>query len=121
MLTSNDIDEWLSAKRTLEEAQAKERALREPIAKFVLADKLEGSSTLPFDDFKITAVAVVNYSIDCKALELIEDQLTIEDLLAIKYKPELILPVYKKLPEDSELHRVVTARPGMSQLKVQVL
>lgn len=119
MLTREAILAWQIAKEKLNQLKDYELRLRKVVTDSILGDKLEGSKTEKAFDFKLTAKAVVNYTIDKAALELYANRLTDEELECIKYEPKVVESKYKKLPEDSLLHRVVTAKPGTPQLSLE--
>lgn len=112
------IEEWANVKEELARLQKKERDLRLQIAPEVLKDKLEGSKTDTIDGWKLSATAVINYSVDEDELELRKNELTQRDWEALRYKPSVVAARFRRLDNDSILHRIVTAKPGMPQLKV---
>lgn len=120
MIDNSVISEWLSLKQQIEVLAAKEKAIRIKIAAAVLGDKTEGSKTSTIDGVKMTATAVVNYTIDKEEFNLLKDQLSQEELNCIRYKPELILGNFRKLDAEKPalLMRVVSTSQGLPQLKV---
>jgi predicted lipase len=112
------IEEWANVKEELAKLQNKERDLRLQIAPEVLQDKLEGSKTVVIDGWKLSATAVLNYNVDEEELELRKNELTQRDWEALRYKPTVNTTKFRKLDNDSALHRIVTAKPGMPQLKI---
>lgn len=112
------ITKWQELKTQMEDIQNQERAIRKEITDFILEDKIEGSKTIKFNGSKLTATAVLNYSIDKSALEVFYSQLTEADLASIEYKPSINASKFRKLSEQSLMHEIVSVKPGMSQLKI---
>jgi len=117
-VTKETIHEWLELKAQFNALQEKERILRCLITDELLGDKKEGSKTVLVDDVKVTATAVMNYTIDQAELNLIFDSLTDEEKECIKYVPELKMREYRKLPVTSKLAAAVVSKPSMAQFKV---
>lgn len=112
------IENWVAAKNELAALQKVERELRAQIAETVLEGKLEGSKTSIIGDWKLSATAVINYTVDSDALELRKAELSAADWAAMTFKPTVVASKLKKLSNDSVLHKIVSAKPGMAQLKV---
>lgn len=121
-MTHNEINTlinlWSRIKSQLADLSIIERELRKEIADKILGDKIEGSATTTLGNYKLSATAVLNYTVDREALELIEDELSSLELNAIDWKPLARPAAFRKLPPESKLHRVVSVKPGMSQLKI---
>jgi hypothetical protein len=110
------VEEWLDVATQLAVLKQRELELRNKIAPTILGNKQEGSKTCTLDGYKLTAQARLNYSIDHAALAEVYEQLTEEEASCIVFKPDLKIPLYRKLPESSLLRQVVTAKPGQAQL-----
>ena len=116
------IQEWRQAKVELAALQKKERELRAEITDELLKAKLEGSVSQKNEEYKLTATAVLNRAVDQAVLESIWDDLTFEEQQCIEYKPKLILGKYKEFEQlESKLMEAITVKPGMAQLKLEVL
>lgn len=112
------LSEWINVKDQLDILKKKELELRTKLAPKILGDKIEGSKTGLLGEYKLQATGVINYTIDEAELIIRKDELDDAELAAILYKPKLKLAAYKKLDAQSTLRRIVSARPGLVQLKV---
>ena len=122
MIDNGLVQKWQKTKTELATLQKKERELRAEITAELLEKKLEGTSSFKTDEFKLTATAVLNRSIDQAVLESIWDDLTFEEQQCIEYKPKLVMGKYKGYEaEGSRLMEAITVKPGMAQLKMEVL
>lgn len=118
MNINEEIHAWQLLKKQVEELQAQERDARIKLANRMLGDKIEGSLTQILGDYKLSATAVLNYTIDKDLLGSLQSQLSEQDWTAIEYVPRVKPSAFRKLPEDSLVHRMVKTTPGLSQLKV---
>ena len=114
--------EWAATKAEVTRLQKKERELRAEITKSMLGSKLEGSISDKTEVYKVTATAVLNRALDQAVLETLWDGLSWEEQQCVEYKPKLIAGKYKEFEKlDSKLNEAVTVKPGMAQLKMEVL
>lgn len=118
MNINEEIHAWQLLKKQVEELQSQEREARIKIASRMLGDKIEGGLTQTLGDYKLSATAVLNYTIDKDMLSSFQSQLTEQDWTAIEYVPRVKASAFRKLPENSLVHRMVKTTPGISQLKV---
>ena len=117
MTTAQLVEAWIEADKKLTEVKALEIFLRKQLAPIVLNGKLEGTVTGIIEGRELKAVAKLNYRIDKNLYNEHRQELTAEDKLALRFKPELALGVYKKLPDTSILKdKLVTAKPGTPSL-----
>lgn len=122
MIDSKLLESWKQTKTELASLQKRERELRAEITDQMLAAKLEGSVSQKNEEYKLTATAVLNRAVDQAVLESIWDDLTFEEQQCIEYKPKLILGKYKEFEQlESKLMEAITVKPGMAQLKLEVL
>lgn len=117
-MCNEQIAEWLALKEQINALNEKERAIRMKICEMVLDGKTEGSKTKVVDDVKLSATAILTYSVDRGELDIYQDELTDDDRAALDYKPVIKKRQYRTLPDDSRLRQCVTITPGMPQLKV---
>lgn len=113
------IKKWHEMSIKLKELKAEEMKLRKDIC----ADILQGLAfpcrkTVEIDGLEVKAENNVSYAMDEAALNQVYAELTLEDRGAFKYKPSLVMATYKKLPESSLLHEIVTSKPTSPILKV---
>lgn len=112
--------EWEFAANDLKLAKDHEAKLRLVCVDELIGsrDVYEGSDKTTFDSFIAVLTARVNRNVDATALESIWEDLTEEEKACINYKPRLNLAKYRKLPDDSILHSVITESPGVPTLKL---
>ena len=111
--------QWLDATNELKSAKDKELELRNLICEEILAQKLEGATTVHVPGFKVTATAKLNRSVDREVLEAIWDGLPDEEKECIDYKPSLKLTAYKKIEiGGGKLLEAVTVKPAQATLKI---
>lgn len=116
------LSEWATTKAQVTRLQKKERDLRQQITGDMLDSKLEGSVSTKNDVYKVTATAVLNRALDQAVLETLWDGLSYEEQQCVEYKPRLVTGKYKEFEKlDSKLNEAITVKPGMAQLKMEVL
>lgn len=113
------IREWEISKRKLDIAKAKELERRQAICDYILAGKTKGSKKTTIDGITLTATAKTNTTIDEPLLKTLWGSLSPEEKQAIKFKPSLRSKEYKQLPENCEMQKAITQKPGTPTLKVK--
>ena len=108
---------WNKLHKELARLKEEESALRRQLAEGILQGRT-GTHHFKVDDLKISAVGKISANVDSAALNAIWKDLTPEEKVSIKFKPEVISKKYKKLPADSKLSQVITTKPSMPSLKV---
>ena len=120
-ITKQTIMHWLSAKAKLAEFKKRESTLRQKIATMVLGDQQKGVKHEKMFGFKVSPTAKLNQTLDVLGLTENWKKLNAEEKACIRFKPEIINEKLKDLPEDSMLHKFVTYKPGMPELKITEL
>lgn len=116
------IEEYLVAKKQLQIAKEEEMALRLRLIAPMLEGKLEGSESELIGDYKVTATAKVNRTLDRAVLDAIWGDLDERARGAIDFKPALKLADYRPLEEEGNmLMEAVTVKPGTSAIKVEAI
>lgn len=119
------IKEWLRLKVAKNEAEYAELTMRRAIIETFFAGQAEGSKTKKdTDGNSIGATIVVNRTIDkelltVRAPQFAEQGIALDAL--IRYKPELVVGVYKKLSDQQRavFDEVLTITDGTPQLKCE--
>ena len=118
MTTLEDIEYLLQLRKEIAKLNTAEVELRTRIAEGLLGEKTEGQVTGNIAGYKITAKAVMNYTVDKDGYALYEGQLTDEERKCFKLRPELQLAPFKKLPEGALAKLFVSSSKGRPQLTV---
>jgi len=108
---------WDELYKKLAFIKAEENALRRELADGILQGRT-GTHHFKVEDLKISAVGKTSDNVDSAALNAIWKDLTIEEKNSVRFKPEIISRLYKKLPANSRLSQVITTKPAMPSLKV---
>lgn len=114
-----NIKKWIKLSAKLKEIKKEEMELRVAIASAV-----RGAQTLPINIKKKsngTEIQVLQkeiFNIDAEVLHAIENELSQDEVKAIKYKPSLIMKAYNKLPSNSLLDEAVITKPASPTIKV---
>jgi len=124
MLTSDQIMEWADVAAELKMLKAKEVDMRRPIAEELLEQATYSgarkSVSEAYPGFKVKAAQALSFKVDPEALQSIWDDLDTLEQCAIKWTPTLSMPLFNKISPDSVLHDVVTSKPAMPTLKVEL-
>ncbi len=104
----------------LADTKKKEMAIRVEICDRLLEGKNVGAHKFNIDDFTISATKKITHSLDQDMIgEMIDsDELSEDELGAIKIKYDLALGVYKKLDNADYLDEALTVKPATPALKV---
>lgn len=118
----SDIEDYVIAKAVLAEAKKEEMRLRKILIAPMIDGKLEGSVTQQFGDYKVTATAKVNRTIDVAVLDAIWEDLDDFGKAAVQFKPSLLLKEYRELEAEGHmLMEAVTVKPGTPGIKVEMV
>ena len=112
--------EWEYTANELKLLRKKEADMRRVLVDELLkhSDTQEGRDVTEFVQFNAVVNIKVNRNVDDAALTSIINDLSDDERASIVYKPSLDMRRYRKLPDSSILHSVVTAKPGMPTLKL---
>lgn len=114
------LEEWMKAKIELEEIKKKEMNLRLVLCKKILKGIVKGSRSENIGEYKVTATAKINTSVDEDALSEIWNDLSNEEKACFKYKPSLILRQYNSLPnEKKRIYSALISKPGTPTLVIK--
>lgn len=119
-----DIAEWKQLQTTLKITKANEATARREICDEVgagidLSEKGRETVRTHVQGFDLKAVFTLNYSLDLDMLAQVWPQLNEADKAAVKMKPTLHEPTYKKLPDESLLHTAITTKPAAPTLEAK--
>ena len=121
-MDENTVLTWLSLSQRLKDLKAEEASLRRQLCSELFEGKEgEFKTQLKLGSVVVTGKSSVNRKIDQAVLNTIIDELSDEERMCIRYKPELELKSYRKLPENSLLHECITESPAMPTLDVEFL
>ena len=119
---ADKIENWIELSDLLQTIKEKEAELRREIAK----DLLEGvqykngnrsyKQLIRVGHGLLTAKEGTNYRVDKIILETLWEKMTDLEKASIRWKPELNLPAYRKLDDQSLVHESVTSSPAMPTL-----
>jgi hypothetical protein len=129
-ITQQVVDEWGTSKAKLKHWKSLEDSQRRAICNEILGSQTRGSKKLIVEcvaidghsfQLELTAKPVTNVSFDEEALDDLERQgkLTPTDKACFETKRELKPGKLKDVPEDSELWKAITKKPGMPQLEAK--
>lgn len=109
------ILQWIKLSKELKQLKQEELLLRKKISNNLAMDKLD---RINLDDQKILLKCkyVLNYKIDEEELRNIWDHLTMIERSAINFRPSLSKTMYKKIPQNSVLHKAIVIDDGAPQL-----
>jgi len=119
------VSQWQALRRQISTLQAQELELRLQIFASAFPRPSEGTNTLTMEDgaklkadFPMTRKVDNNLWLPIRAT-LLGKGIAADDI--VKYKPELAVGPYKKLPGDIRrmVDKAVTAKPGTPSLKVE--
>lgn len=122
--TQEELNTWYALQQKLDEIKTQERALRKKIfAAFFQAPK-EGTNTASLTDgWVLKGGHVINRKVDVALLtthvaDLREHNVPTDEL--VKYKPELVLPEYRKLNDEQRnlFDRVLDIKIGSPSLEI---
>jgi len=117
------LKEWAEMSRELKKLRDAEAVLRREICAGIIANTpmengrvtVKGES----EDMDYKAVQTLTYKVDQAAVQALWANLSDTEKEAVVFKPNLALANYKKLPESSLLHEVVTTVLAMPTLEVK--
>ena len=120
MLTlEKKLEQYRMLKIKLSEVKQDEMDLRIDIASELSKDALEaGTHNFDFEGLKVKLVSKMNYKIDKNILETLE--LTEEEAICIRWKPELDMKAYKAEDETETLNEAIIATTGAPTLTVEL-
>lgn len=115
----NKITDWFVLRKDLKKLKKDEMKLRVEICRELNTENAPAPVKLEYRSDWITMVAEykLSYSLDEAVFDSILEDLSKEEIDAVKHTPNLKLKEYKKLPEDSLLHEAVTSKPAAPTLK----
>lgn len=120
-ITRETLENWENAKSQLDNYKTKELALRLQIADEVLGGAIKGTHHSLYDGMnKASVTAKLNLSVKPEELKVAWGDLSPIERECIQFKPTVKTGPYGKLPEDSLLRRIVSAKPGTPTLKVKL-
>lgn len=126
-VTYNDILQWQESVKQLAAIKAKEMLLRKRIFDGIFVNPIEGTMRLRIsDNQELVAVNKISRSIDEAVLSSLirpfhEKGIPVDSLL--KYKPELVINEYRKLPDDQRkfFDNALVIKPGSPSMKVETI
>lgn len=111
--------ELLALQQELAKVKKQELELRKELCNELFEGRVgEFKKEFETDRYEVEAQSKVTHNIDKTAFAAIVDELSDEELECIRYKPELDIRKWRKLPEDAILHEVVTEKPATPTLKI---
>jgi len=120
MLNKETFLKWAKISADLKKIKAEEAALRKKLCSELFNNRTgEFKEVWEDDDIVVKGESKVTRNIDKVALLSMSSELTDEERECIKYTPELVLRPYRKLPEDSKLHEIITEKPAMPTLSLE--
>ena len=116
------LERWLTLANMLSKIKKEEVDLRREIClEFFQGRVGEFKHHDTIDMFEVEAQSKINRKVDPVTISAMWDDLSISEKACIRFKPELNLAQYRKLPEDSQLHEAVTETPSPTPvLKVKL-
>lgn len=114
-------DDFNEAKIKLKFWKDKELELRNEILEELACDKDEGAVSKIVDGMKVTATYKMNRNIDEAVLDSIKKDLSEDELSCIKYKPSVIMKVYRDLEDagESKLLEAITLKPAQGSVEIK--
>jgi len=119
-ITRETLENWCSAKCKLDSAKTLELNLRNHIAEEVLDGAIKGTHHSNYGFNKASVTAKLNLSVAPEELKVSWKDLSPTERECIQFKPIVKTGPYNKLPENSLLRRIVSAKPGTPTLKVKL-
>lgn len=117
------LKNWLSISKTLSRVKKREVELRREICSELFNGKIgEFKHKEVIGEFEVEAQSKINRKVDPITVSAIWEILSNSEKACVRFKPELNLSQYRKLPEDSQLHEAVTETPSATPvLKVKAI
>lgn len=116
--------DWLDMSRELKRLKVVEMELRKELCdeRINLAGMKNGRMTTKGaeGDCSYKIVTALGYKVDLGIYTALLNNLTEAEKACVRWKPELALAAYKKLPEDSLLHEAVISKMAAPVLTVEV-
>lgn len=118
MFDANTVRQWLAQAAQLKSIRDLEKATRGGLIEqfFGAVPKRGTSHALAAEDLRLTLVQEYSYKVKRDDLLQVQDALTDADKEAIKWVPEVKPGVFRKLPEDSVLRKIVLVKPAGGSL-----
>lgn len=120
------VAEWQQIANWLEEGKAKEKALREQLAKIFFPEPREGVNKVQLPDGRVLKLDhKINRSIDEPKLDAVMAELP-EDSpyrnvgVLVRYRPEIVMNGFRTLPEDQAriFAQAYVEKPGLPALEL---
>lgn len=118
-IDSDKVQSWLIAKEELATLKARELDLRNQICEHILDGKIKGTSNKVIGVYSLSAAAKLNNKVEKEELQAMWSDLSPEEKECVKFKPEVVAKNYGKIAADSNLHRVITSKPGTPTLTLK--
>lgn len=116
------LQKWYKLHLQLKKIKTEEAAARREICSGFLKDDIPPiTKKVQTELYNVEAKFNVSHKFDEPVLNQIWPELDDNEKNAVKFKPSVVISVYKKLPEDSLLHEAVTITPSMPTLKLEEL
>ena len=107
------IEQWLTDAKALAALKEKEVTLRREICLELFKGKIgEFKHNEEIGIFTVAAESKINRKVDLVTINAMYENLTDSERASVRFKPDLNLTQYRKLPEDSQLHEAVTETPS---------
>lgn len=107
------IEEWLTLSNELKAIKEKEIKLRREICLELFEGKVgEFKHNADFGMFEVQAESKLNRKVDVVTINAMFEVLTDQEKSCLRFKPEINLTQYRKLPDDSQLHEAITETPS---------
>ena len=115
------INEWIEAKKKLDEYKKLESELRMSILTTVWPNSHEGIFKKEIEGIEIKGTFENSAKIDVAELEQLEESMTEDELDCITYKPSLSMTKYKALADEERetLDECISFKPAMPTLSIK--
>ena len=119
---NSDLWHWYEIQQQIKHLQAQETLLRERMFRYFFLNPKEGTTTIELHgDYKLKGEFRLNRKLDEAALaarrsEFENHGISVDSV--VRYKPDLVLSEYRKLPQKQRLlfEEVITTTPGLPGL-----
>lgn len=123
-VTQKDLERWFTVQAELSKLKNEEQLLRTKIFRGKFPNAEEGTNNLELGDgYVLKGKRVINRSVDEAAFKTLQEELAKHGIPTdqiVKYKPELVTSVYRKLTAE-QMHlfdTVLIIKDGMPGLEI---
>ena len=115
------LNEWIKISIELKDLKNREMTLRKELCTSIFEGiQAPGRKRFTVDNYDLVAENTINHKLDTKSSTEMFSELTEPEKNAIRWKAELNLREYKKLPDDCLLQECVTITPGTPRLSLKI-